>query len=129
MALIVFSLARGLDWLVMHGMNDETRAATSSTCWIRPTWRQRTRNTPPQHDASRAGTLRVPWRISPLTVNGRRHTVDAEVSTPLLYVLRNDPDLQEPRFGATGGSPESVVARVDKGMSTADIARARARRV
>jgi aerobic-type carbon monoxide dehydrogenase small subunit (CoxS/CutS family) len=34
-----------------------------------------------------------------LTVNGRRHTVDVEPSTPLLYVLRNDLDLHGPRFG------------------------------
>ena len=34
-----------------------------------------------------------------LTVNGRRHTVDVEPSTPLLYVLRNDLDLRGPRFG------------------------------
>jgi aerobic-type carbon monoxide dehydrogenase small subunit (CoxS/CutS family) len=34
-----------------------------------------------------------------LNVNGRRHTVDVDPSTPLLYVLRNDLDLQGPRFG------------------------------
>ncbi len=34
-----------------------------------------------------------------LKVNGRRHTVDAEPDTPLLYVLRNDLDLRGPRFG------------------------------
>ena len=34
-----------------------------------------------------------------LTVNGKRQTVDVEPSTPLLYVLRNDLDLQGPRFG------------------------------
>lgn len=34
-----------------------------------------------------------------LTVNGKRHTVDVEPSTPLLYVLRNDLDLSGPRFG------------------------------
>ena len=34
-----------------------------------------------------------------LRVNGRAHTVDVEPSTPLLYVLRNDLDLQGPRFG------------------------------
>src|SRR6187200_2867063 len=34
-----------------------------------------------------------------LLVNGRRHTVDVEPSTPLLYVLRNDLDLHGPRFG------------------------------
>jgi aerobic-type carbon monoxide dehydrogenase small subunit (CoxS/CutS family) len=34
-----------------------------------------------------------------LRVNGRTHTVDVEPSTPLLYILRNDLDLQGPRFG------------------------------
>jgi aerobic-type carbon monoxide dehydrogenase small subunit (CoxS/CutS family) len=34
-----------------------------------------------------------------LTVNGASHTVDVEPATPLLYVLRNDLDLQGPRFG------------------------------
>jgi aerobic-type carbon monoxide dehydrogenase small subunit (CoxS/CutS family) len=34
-----------------------------------------------------------------LTVNGRTQSVDVEPSTPLLYVLRNDLDLQGPRFG------------------------------
>ena len=34
-----------------------------------------------------------------LTVNGKRQTVDVEPTTPLLYVLRNDLNLQGPRFG------------------------------
>src|SRR5688500_13150028 len=34
-----------------------------------------------------------------LTVNGRKPTVDVDPSTPLLYILRNDLDLQGPRFG------------------------------
>jgi nicotinate dehydrogenase subunit A len=34
-----------------------------------------------------------------LTVNGGAHTVDADPSTPLLYVLRNDLGLQGPKFG------------------------------
>jgi aerobic-type carbon monoxide dehydrogenase small subunit (CoxS/CutS family) len=34
-----------------------------------------------------------------LLVNGKKHTVDVEASTPLLYVLRNDLDLSGPRFG------------------------------
>jgi nicotinate dehydrogenase subunit A len=34
-----------------------------------------------------------------LKVNGKSHTVDVDPSTPLLYVLRNDLDLQGPRFG------------------------------
>jgi aerobic-type carbon monoxide dehydrogenase small subunit (CoxS/CutS family) len=34
-----------------------------------------------------------------LRVNGSRHTVDIDPSTPLLYVLRNDIGVQGPRFG------------------------------
>ena len=34
-----------------------------------------------------------------LKVNGTTHTVNVEPSTPLLYVLRNDLNLQGPRFG------------------------------
>jgi aerobic-type carbon monoxide dehydrogenase small subunit (CoxS/CutS family) len=34
-----------------------------------------------------------------LTVNGKRHNVDVDPTTPLLYVLRNDIGAQGPRFG------------------------------
>jgi aerobic-type carbon monoxide dehydrogenase small subunit (CoxS/CutS family) len=34
-----------------------------------------------------------------LKVNGGTHTVDIDPSTPLLYILRNDLNLQGPRFG------------------------------
>jgi aerobic-type carbon monoxide dehydrogenase small subunit (CoxS/CutS family) len=34
-----------------------------------------------------------------LRVNGTSHTVDVEPSTPLLYVLRNDLNLNGPKFG------------------------------
>jgi nicotinate dehydrogenase subunit A len=34
-----------------------------------------------------------------LTVNGRSVTVDVEPDTPLLYVLRNDLELNGPKFG------------------------------
>ena len=34
-----------------------------------------------------------------LRVNGTSHMVDVDPATPLLYVLRNDLDLQGPRFG------------------------------
>ena len=37
--------------------------------------------------------------IIELTVNGRPRRVDVDPATPLLYVLRNDCDLQGPRFG------------------------------
>ena len=34
-----------------------------------------------------------------LRVNGKAHTVDVDPGTPLLYVLRNDLELQGPHFG------------------------------
>src|SRR5215469_4122097 len=34
-----------------------------------------------------------------LKVNGRAHTLDIDPTTPLLYILRNDLDLQGPHFG------------------------------
>ena len=34
-----------------------------------------------------------------LKVNGKNHTVDIDPSTPLLYILRNDLELEGPRFG------------------------------
>jgi aerobic-type carbon monoxide dehydrogenase small subunit (CoxS/CutS family) len=34
-----------------------------------------------------------------LNVNGSKHTLDVDPSTPLLYILRNDLGLQGPRFG------------------------------
>ena len=34
-----------------------------------------------------------------LKVNGKTHTLNIDPSTPLLYILRNDLDLQGPRFG------------------------------
>ncbi|HLG55460.1 MAG TPA: (2Fe-2S)-binding protein [Vicinamibacterales bacterium] len=34
-----------------------------------------------------------------LKVNGQTHNLDVDVSTPLLYILRNDLNLQGPRFG------------------------------
>ena len=34
-----------------------------------------------------------------LKVNGKTHTLDIDPATPLLYILRNDLDMQGPRFG------------------------------
>ena len=34
-----------------------------------------------------------------LTVNGTTRSVEAEPNTPLLYVLRNDFELNSPKFG------------------------------
>jgi nicotinate dehydrogenase subunit A len=35
----------------------------------------------------------------PLTVNGRRHSLEVDPSTPLLYVLSDDLELHGPKFG------------------------------
>src|SRR6187401_2750835 len=34
-----------------------------------------------------------------LNVNGKAHALDVDLSTPLLYILRNDVGVQGPRFG------------------------------
>ena len=34
-----------------------------------------------------------------LTINGRAHSLDVDPATPLLYVLRNDLELNGPKFG------------------------------
>ncbi|MHA4846977.1 (2Fe-2S)-binding protein [Flavitalea antarctica] len=34
-----------------------------------------------------------------LVVNGREHAIEAEASTPLLYILRNELELNGPKFG------------------------------
>jgi aerobic-type carbon monoxide dehydrogenase small subunit (CoxS/CutS family) len=48
-----------------------------------------------------------------LNVNGRMQTVDVEPSTPLLYVLRNDLDLQGPRFGCGLGQCGACTVHLD----------------
>ncbi|MBF82846.1 MAG: (2Fe-2S)-binding protein [Acidobacteria bacterium] len=52
-----------------------------------------------------------------LNVNGTTHTVDAEPSTPLLYVLRNDLGLRGPRFGCGLGQCGACTVIID-GMAT-----------
>jgi len=37
--------------------------------------------------------------MATITVNGRRHTVQATPDTPLLYVLRNEVQLNGPKYG------------------------------
>ena len=51
--------------------------------------------------------------IITLRVNGSAHRVDVEPSTPLLYVLRNDLDLQGPRFGCGLGQCGSCTVIID----------------
>lgn len=48
-----------------------------------------------------------------LQVNGTTHEVDVDPSTPLLYVLRNDLDLQGPRFGCGVGQCSVCTVIID----------------
>ena len=48
-----------------------------------------------------------------LTVNGRQHEVDAEPETPLLYVLRDDLQLNGAKFGCGFGQCGACTVMVD----------------
>jgi len=48
-----------------------------------------------------------------LTVNGKKHVVDASPDTPLLYVLRNDLGLNGPKFGCGLGQCGSCTVIMD----------------
>src|SRR6186713_2183150 len=48
-----------------------------------------------------------------LRVNGKAHSVDVDPATPLLYVLRNDLDLQGPRFGCGLGQCGACTVIID----------------
>lgn len=48
-----------------------------------------------------------------LTVNGTTHEVDADLSTPLLYVLRNDLGLNGAKFGCGLGQCGACTVTVD----------------
>jgi len=52
-----------------------------------------------------------------LRVNGTARTVDIDPSTPLLYILRNDLNLQGPRFGCGLGQCGACTVLVD-GVAT-----------
>jgi nicotinate dehydrogenase subunit A len=49
--------------------------------------------------SSRSGRPPAMSQKFDLTVNGKTHTVDADPDMPLLYALRNDVGLKNPRFG------------------------------
>jgi nicotinate dehydrogenase subunit A len=48
-----------------------------------------------------------------INVNGKPHAVDADPSTPLLYVLRNEIALHGPRFGCGLGQCGACTVHVD----------------
>ena len=48
-----------------------------------------------------------------LTVNGESHTVDIDLSTPLLYILRNDLGFRGPRFGCGLGQCGACTVIID----------------
>src|SRR5947208_14471587 len=52
-----------------------------------------------------------------LKVNGKTHTLDIDPATPLLYILRNDLDLQGPRFGCGLGQCGASTLIID-GVAT-----------
>jgi aerobic-type carbon monoxide dehydrogenase small subunit (CoxS/CutS family) len=48
-----------------------------------------------------------------LQINGKSHEIDADPSTPLLYVLRNDLELHGPKFGCGLGQCGACTVHVD----------------
>ena len=51
--------------------------------------------------------------MATITVNGRRHTVQATPDTPLLYVLRNEVQLNGPKYGCGLSQCGACTAHVD----------------
>lgn len=48
-----------------------------------------------------------------LTVNGRKHTIEADPATPLLYVLRNQLNLNGPKYGCGVGQCGACMVLID----------------
>jgi nicotinate dehydrogenase subunit A len=61
----------------------------------------------------RAGTSSMRQPTIRLTVNGRIHDVDADPDTALLYVLRNDLELNGPKYGCGLGECGACAVLVD----------------
>jgi nicotinate dehydrogenase subunit A len=62
----------------------------------------------------RAGTTTMTQPTIRLTVNGGIHDVDAAPDTALLYVLRNDLELNGPKFGCGLGECGSCTVLIDR---------------
>jgi nicotinate dehydrogenase subunit A len=61
----------------------------------------------------RAGAKRMTQPTIRLTVNGRIHDVGADPDTPLLYVLRNDLELNGPKYGCGLGECGACAVLID----------------
>jgi nicotinate dehydrogenase subunit A len=61
----------------------------------------------------RAGTFSMTQPTIRLTVNGRIHDVDAAPDTALLYVLRNDLELNGPKYGCGLGECGTCTVLID----------------
>src|SRR5215510_11110300 len=79
-----------------------TTARRSTSSSPRTTWRRSIalfRRQRPRSRSQCSNATRRPIVAITLKVNGATHSVDAEPDTPLLYVLRNDLELNGPKFG------------------------------
>jgi nicotinate dehydrogenase subunit A len=61
----------------------------------------------------RSGIIRMEQPTIRLTVNGRTHDVDAAPDTALLYVLRNDLELNGPKYGCGLGECGACAVLID----------------